>query len=322
MNNFWEEKNVLITGCTGFIGSWLTKELIEKGAKVTGIIRDSVPTCNFNLLNLSKKVNIVPGEIEDFNTIKRSLAEYNIDTVFHLAAQPIVTIALKDPMGTFRTNIMGTWNILEACRQLDVKRVIIASSDKAYGTHDKLPYDETFELLGRYPYDVTKSCSDMLAQTYFKTYGLPIGITRCGNVYGGGDLNFNRIVPETMKNIIQNKNPVIRSDGKFIREYFYVKDTAGAYLRLAENMHKPEVKGEAFNFGSEEPITVLDFVQRMIDISGKKNLKPEVLNQAKAEITTQYLSSKKASKILEWTPKYSLNDGLKETYEWYQNYLK
>ena len=186
MINFWKGKKVFITGCNGFVGSWLTYELFKQGADVTGLIRDHITRSNLQLLNLEKNINIVHGDITDFNCLRRCLAEYEIDTVFHLAAQPIVTVALKDPIGTFKANIEGTWNILEASRLLEVQRLIIASSDKAYGTHDKLPYDETFPLKGQFPYDVSKTCSDLIAQTYFNTYELPLCITRNANIYGGG----------------------------------------------------------------------------------------------------------------------------------------
>ena len=321
MSEFWEGRKVFITGCSGLIGSWLTKSLIEKGAEVTGLVRDFVPNSNFNKLGLDKKINIVNGDIQDINTVRRAMGEYHTDTVFHLAAQPLVQLAFKDPVSTFKANIEGTWNILDSCRKLDINRVILASSDKAYGTHEKLPYDETFALNGRFPYDATKTCADVLAQTYFNTYGLPIGITRCGNIFGGGDLNFDRIIPETIKNLIHDKNPVIRSDGQFIREFFYVKDVADAYTTLAENLHKDGVKGEAFNFGSEEPIKIIDLVNKIIEVSGKTNLQPEILNKAKAEIVAQYLTSEKAKRVLNWEPKYNLDKGLKETYEWYNQFF-
>ncbi len=321
MSNFWEGKNVFVTGCTGLMGSWITKELVEQNAKVTGLVRDQIPETNFKTFQLDKKINIVSGDIEDYNTLRRALAEYEIDTVFHLAAQPIVGIAFKDPMGTFKANIMGTANVLEACRQSNVERVAIASSDKAYGEHSELPYTEEFSLNGRYPYDASKSCADILSQTYYKTYGLPVAITRCGNTYGGGDLNFNRIIPETIKSILHEKNPIIRSDGKFVREYFYIKDVVTAYLQLAENLHRPEVKGEAFNFGSEEPVTVVELVKKILEISGKQHLNMEILNSAKAEITKQYLSAEKAKSILGWKPEFTLDVGLKETYDWYKNYF-
>jgi CDP-glucose 4,6-dehydratase len=321
MSNYWKDKNVFITGFNGFIGSWLTAELCNKGAEVTGLIRDHIPNSNTKRLKLDKKMNIVNGDITNFDTIRRSLSEYDIDTVFHLAAQPIVTVALKDPISTFKVNIEGTWNILEASRLMGVKRVIVASSDKAYGTHKTLPYDETFSLKGEFPYDVSKSCADLITQTYYNTYRLPVCITRNANIYGGGDLNFNRIIPETIKNILLNKDPVIRSNGEFIREFFYVKDAVSSYLSVAENMHKKDIIGKAFNFGSDEKIKVIDLVNKIIQISGKKNLKPIILDEVKKEINDQYLSSKFSKSVLNWNHRYNLEEGLKETYHWYEEFF-
>jgi len=321
MINFWKGKKVFITGCNGFVGSWLTYELFKQGADVTGLIRDQITRSNLQLLNLEKKINIVHGDITDFNCLRRCLAEYEIDTVFHLAAQPIVTVALKDPIGTFKANIEGTWNILEASRLLEVQRLIIASSDKAYGTNKKLPYDETFPLNGQFPYDVSKSCSDLIAQTYFNTYELPLCITRNANIYGGGDLNFNRIIPETIKNILSNRDPVIRSSGEFIREFFYVKDAVKSYLQVAENLHMKDVVGRAFNFGSAHKLKIIDLVHLIIEISGNSKLKPIILDKVKKEITDQYLSSKLAESVLNWSPDYTLKEGLKETYKWYEVYF-
>ena len=220
MNNFWKDKKVFITGFNGFIGSWLTFALLKKGAEVTGLLRDQIPNTNIKILQLDKKMNIVNGDVTDYDILRRSFSEYDIDTVFHLAAQPIVNVALKDPVSTFKVNIEGTWNILEISKSNNIKRLIIASSDKAYGSHDQLPYDETFSLKGQFPYDVSKSCADLIAQTYFNSYDLPVCITRSANIYGGGDLNFNRIIPETIKSILSGKDPVIRSNGEFIREFF------------------------------------------------------------------------------------------------------
>ena len=321
MINFWKGKKVFITGCNGFVGSWLTYELFSQGADVTGLIRDKITRSNLQLLNLEKKINIVHGDITDFNCLRRCLAEYEIDTVFHLAAQPIVTVALKDPIGTFKANIEGTWNILEASRLSEVERLIIASSDKAYGTHEHLPYDETFPLKGQFPYDVSKSCSDLIAQTYFNTYELPLCITRNANIYGGGDLNFNRIIPETIKSILSNRDPVIRSSGEFIREFFYVKDAVKSYLLVAENLHRKDVVGRAFNFGSAHNLKIIELVRLMIEISGATKLRPIILNKVKKEITDQYLSSSLANSVLNWEPEYSIKEGLIETFKWYEKYL-
>ena len=321
MNSYWKDKKVFITGFNGFIGSWLTYELWKQGAEVTGLLRDQIPNSMIKLMKLEKKINIVKGDVTDFDILRRSFTEYDIDTVFHLAAQPLVTVAYKDPVSTFKVNIEGTWNILEVSRLIGIKRLIIASSDKAYGTHNRLPYDETFALKGQFPYDVSKSCADLIAQTYFNTYGLPICITRNANIYGGGDLNFNRIIPETIKCILSNKNPIIRSNGKFIREFFFVKDAVKSYLLVAENLHRKDIIGRAFNFGSSEQIKIIDLVNKIIELSGKTRLKPIILDEVTKEITDQYLSCKLADSLLNWKPDYTLEEGLKETYNWYKEYF-
>ena len=322
MNNFWKDKKVFITGFNGFIGSWLTFALLKKGAEVTGLLRDQIPNTNIKILQLEKKMNIVNGDVTDYDILRRSFSEYDIDTVFHLAAQPIVKVALKDPVSTFKVNIEGTWNILEISRSNNIKRLIIASSDKAYGSHDQLPYDETFPLKGQFPYDVSKSCADLIAQTYFNSYDLPVCITRNANIYGGGDLNFNRIIPETIKSILSGKDPVIRSNGEFIREFFYVKDAVKSYLLVAENLHKKNIMGRAFNFGSTEKIKIIDLVNKIIKLSGNRNIKPIILDEVKKEITDQYLSCKLAESVFKWKPDYMLEEGLKETYNWYKEYFR
>jgi len=320
-NNFWKDKKVLVTGATGFIGSYLVKELIEKGANVSCLVLEMKKNCNFLDLKLNEKTNLIYGSLLDFDLLNLSIKEYDIDTVFHLAAQPLVQVALKAPSETIKTNILGTLNILEACRLNNVKRTVVASSDKAYGSCDKLPYDETFALHGEYPYDVSKSCTDLLAQSYGKTYGMYIGISRSSNVYGGGDLNFDRIIPETIKHILFEEPILIRSDGQFIREFFYVKDAAKAYLVLAENLESLGLKGEAFNFGTDKPIKIIDLVTKIKQISGQENIPLKILNTSKAEIRNQFLSSKKAKKILDWAPEYNLESGLIETYNWYKDYF-
>ncbi len=318
--NFWKSKNVLVTGCTGFLGSWLTAELVKKSANVVGIIRDDVYSTNFSAMNLRDKITVVKGDITDYELVLRALNEYEIDTIFHLAAQTIVGTANNSPLSTFDTNIKGTWTILESTRIVGVRRIIVASSDKAYGNQEMLPYKEDAPLIGSHPYDVSKSCADLIARAYHISYGMNIGITRCGNLFGPGDINFSRIVPGTIKSIIFGEEPIIRSDGKFIRDYFYVKDAVNAYLLLAENVEKKGISGEAFNFGTESPITVLELVEEIIKISGKK-IKPIILNEAKNEIREQYLSCEKARKLLSWKPAFSLRTALAETYKWYEEYF-
>ncbi|MFZ2456922.1 MAG: GDP-mannose 4,6-dehydratase [Candidatus Altiarchaeia archaeon] len=321
-NNFWKDRNVFVTGCTGLLGSWTTKYLVEKGANVTGLVRDLVPKSNLNTSGIYDRINIVRGSVEDYSVLERALNEYEIETVFHLAAQTIVTIANRNPLSTFESNIKGTWNLLEACRRAPlVKRIVVASSDKAYGDQEKLPYDEKTPLEGRHPYDVSKSCADLICRVYYETYGLPVCVTRCGNFYGGGDLNFNRIVPDTIRSVLNGKPPVIRSDGSYIRDYFYIEDGAEAYLLLAQKMDDPKIHGEAFNFSNELQISVLDMVNRVLKVMGSDQ-KPVILNQASNEIKHQYLSAKKAREMLGWKPKYTVDAGLKRTVSWYKDFFK
>lgn len=320
--NYWRDRNVLVTGATGILGSSLTAKLVEEGANVVCLIRDHVPKSNFYLMDLDKKTIIVHGALEDYFAVERAMNEYEIDTCFHLGAQAIVGTANRSPMSTFESNIKGSWIVLEAARNSRLlKRLVVASSDKAYGDQDKLPYTEEDPLQGSHPYDVSKSCVDLLARSYYITYGVPLAIARCGNFYGGGDLNFNRIVPGTIKAVIAGDNPVIRSDGKPLRDYFYVLDAVNAYLTLGENLDRGEIRGEAFNFGTGKPVTVLELVKKIITLSGRESLKPIILNEAKNEIKAQYLSTEKARRMLKWAPKYTLEEGLKETIRWYTEYF-
>lgn len=323
--NYWKHKNVLVTGCTGFIGSWLSKSLVELGANVTGLIRDWIPDSNLNLIGFSTRINTVRGNLTDYELMLRVLNEFEVDTVFHLAAQTIVRMANRSPLSTFESNLKGTWNLLEAARRTGtVKRLVVASSDKAYGAHKRLPYKENFSLQGRHPYDVSKSFVDMITQSYYYTYGMPVGIARCGNIFGGGDLNFNRIIPETIRSLYYNEHPVIRSDGSPVRDYVYIDDCVNAYLALARALDSEKFWGEAFNFSNEEPLTVLELVERIIKISGKTDLSPKITGNKMqiGEIHEQFLSSKKAREILSWEPAYTIDDGLKETLEWYNAFFE
>jgi len=318
---FWKDRNVFVTGCSGLLGSWLTKGLVDKGANVVGLIRDNVPKSYLYTSGYYDKITSVRGSLEDYPLLERTLNEYEIETVFHLGAQTIVTIANRNPLSTFESNIKGTWNMMEACRRSPlVKRIVVASSDKAYGDQEKLPYDENTPLEGRHPYDVSKSCADLICRAYYETYKLPVCVTRCGNFYGGGDLNFNRIVPDTIRSALNGKAPVIRSDGTFIRDYFYVEDGVGAYMMLAEKMDDPKIHGEAFNFSNELQITVSEMVDKVLKVM-KSDLKPVVLNQAGNEIKHQYLSAKKARQMLGWKPLYTPDEGLKRTVQWYREFL-
>lgn len=319
---FWRDRNVFVTGCTGLLGSWLTEALVDAGANVTGLIRDWVPRSRLlGQPGVFNRINTVRGDVEDLATLERTLNEYEIDTVFHLAAQTIVGIANKNPLSTFETNIKGTWNLLDACRRVPgITRIIIASSDKAYGNQPELPYDEASPLAGTHPYDVSKSCADLIAKSYYVTYGLPVCVTRCGNFYGGGDLNFNRLIPGTIRSILNGQPPIIRSDGTYIRDYFYVKDGAYAYMHLAERMENG-LAGEAFNFSNEIQVSVLDLVTKLATLMGRPDLRPVVMNEAKNEIPHQFLSAEKARRLLDWKPRYTLDEGLVETVEWYRKFL-
>ncbi|HOR85789.1 MAG TPA: GDP-mannose 4,6-dehydratase [Bacillota bacterium] len=318
---YWNNKNVFVTGCSGFLGSHMVKTLTAAGANVTGLIRDYTPKSYlYNTEN--QKINLVTGSLEDEQLLERVLGEYETDTVFHLAAQAIISVANRNPLSTFNSNIMGTCSLLEACRRSPlVKKIIVASSDKAYGDQEVLPYNEEMPLKGRHPYDVSKSCADLIAQAYHKTYGLPVCITRCGNLYGGGDLNFNRIIPQTIKSVLNGEAPVIRSDGTFIRDYIYVEDAAMAYIFLSEKMDNSKLHGEAFNISTEVRFTVLELVNKILVLMDS-DLDPVILNQGSNEIKKQYLSTKKIRETLGWKPQYTIDEGLKLTIDWYREYLK
>jgi CDP-glucose 4,6-dehydratase len=317
----WRGRQVLVTGATGLLGSGLIDDLLKNRVKPVALVRDRVPDSNFVLSGNDLKATIVHGCLEDYALVERTLNEYEIDTVFHLGAQTIVTTANRSPLSTFEANIKGTWNVLEACRNSKlVRRIVVASSDKAYGPSPSAPYTEDQPLRGEHPYDVSKSCADLLAQSYFKTYGLPLAITRCGNIYGGGDLNFNRIVPGTIKALLADEAPIIRSDGTLVRDYFYVKDAVSACLLVADQLDRDEVRGQAFNFSNESPLSVLRVVELISGLMGKR-LKPQILSVVSGEIKDQRLSSDKARSVLNWRPRYSIEEGLKETIAWYESYL-
>jgi CDP-glucose 4,6-dehydratase len=314
---FWRNRNVLVTGCTGFLGWWLTRELVNQGAQVVGLIRDVVPKSPFYQKGIDRQISAVHGRVEDYDAVERAINEYEVDTVFHIAAQAIVGVANRNPMSTFESNIKGTWVVLEACRNNPtVSRVVVASSDKAYGQHKTLPYSEDFPLQGDHPYDVSKSCADLIALTYHNTYATPVSVTRCGNIFGPGDLNFNRIVPGTIRSILNDERPIIRSDGSPLRDYVFVGDIVNAYLTLAEKMDDPSVRGRAFNFGTGEPVSVLDLTKAILRVSGREDLTPDVRNSATGEILHQYLSSEQANSVLGWRPAKPLDDRLLETFEW------
>lgn len=319
---FWPDRPTLVTGATGLLGSWLVPRLIGAGADVVCLVRDWVPQSELVRSGAIERVKVVRGDVRDRDALERALGEYEIEVVFHLAAQTIVGIANRNPVTTFDTNIQGTWNLLEACRRSPlVRSIVVASSDKAYGTQEALPYSEETALAGRHPYDVSKSCADLLAQSYADSYHLPVVITRCGNFYGGGDLNWNRVVPGTIRSVIRGDRPVIRSDGQFIRDYFYVEDAAAAYMLLAEHQAAEKgLRGMAFNFSNEIQLTVLDLVRRILTRMGS-TLEPEIRNEAVNEIRCQYLKAERARRLLQWAPLFTLDEGLARTIAWYSEFF-
>jgi CDP-glucose 4,6-dehydratase len=319
---FWQDRPTFVTGGTGLVGSWLVKALVGAGAQVICLVRDWVPQSELVREGLLDHVIVVRGDICDQALMERTLNEYEVATVFHLAAQTIVGVANRNPVSTFEANIAGTWSVLEACRRAPtVKQIVVASSDKAYGDHDDLPYDETTPLQGLHPYDVSKSCADMISQAYAHSYDLPVVITRCGNFYGGGDLNWNRIVPGTIRSVQRGQRPIIRSDGQSIRDYFYVEDGVAAYMHLAEQLAAyPELRGAAFNFSNEIQINVLQLVNQILRLMGSE-LTPDIQATATNEIRHQYLSAAKAREKLHWRPAFTLEEGLIRTIAWYRDFL-
>ena len=323
MTDFWKGRRVFLTGATGFVGSNLTKMLVENGAKVICLQRDDAQPNSLDLLNLRARVTVAHGELEDIELLTRLLNEYEIDAVFHLAAQAIVGAANRSPISTFETNIRGTYMLLEACRvNSTVKRIVVASSDKAYGSNPTLPYREDFPLQGIFPYDVSKSCTDLLSRSFAVTYDLPVVVTRSANIYGPGDINFSRIIPGTILSVLKNEDPIIRSDGTPLREFIYVGDVCSANLLLAE--HIDQCRGEAFNIGNNEPVQILALTNQIIELAGKSGtLKPNILLKEKIrhEIDAQYLSAEKVEKRLGWKAAVSLNEGLRSSVEWYNQNL-
>ena len=319
--SFWSDRRVFVTGCTGLLGSWLTSELVARGARVVGLVRDRVPnSLLFQQQEVFDRMDTVFGCLTDAALMERIVAEYEVQTVFHLAAQTIVGTANRSPRGTFEANIAGTWNILEACRTVPgIEQVVVASSDKAYGDQEILPYTEDSPLNGRHPYDVSKSCADLISLTYHNTYRVPVCVTRCGNLYGGGDLNFNRLIPGTIRSVHRGERPIIRSDGSYIRDYFYVRDAVSAYLHLAERMQDPELHGHGFNFSNEIQASVLDVTHRILGVMARTDLEPDVRGEAQHEIKHQYLSAEKARKLLDWSPEHTLDEGLAMTVDWYRD---
>ncbi len=321
--SFWRDRNVFVTGATGLLGSWLSEALADAGATVTCLVRDWVPTSKLVTSGDLSRVQVVRGELQDYETVLRALNEYEIDSVFHLGAQTIVGTAARSALSTFESNVRGTWTVLEACRALAsrVERIVVASSDKAYGSHAQLPYTEDMPLEGRFPYDVSKSCTDLISFSYHHTYGLPVTVTRCGNLFGAGDLNFNRLIPGTVRSALRGESPIIRSDGTYVRDYFHVRDAVRGYLVLAEKLPAEELNGEAFNFGYERPMSVMELVSLILELMRRTDLEPTILSEASNEIREQYLDCSKARRVLGWTATHSMEEGLEETIAWYRDWL-
>jgi CDP-glucose 4,6-dehydratase len=319
MPSFWKDRITFVTGATGFVGAHIVRRLVEQQARVVCLQRDATRSSGLDLFDLRHRVTVVNGAVDDLELCSRVLNEYDVDSVFHLAAQAVVGVANRAPLSTFESNIRGTYCLLEACRRSEtVTRVIVASSDKAYGSHAELPYGEDFALRGRFPYDVSKTCADLIAQSFAHTYGMPVSITRSANVYGPGDVNRSRIVPGTILSILNDENPVIRSDGTPTRDFVYIDDIADGYLLLAEQIELAQ--GHAYNFGSNEPVAIVDLANRIIRLAGKENaVTPTVLLQGKIgrEIDAQYLSSDKVEVQFGWKANVSLDEGLRRSIAWY-----
>jgi CDP-glucose 4,6-dehydratase len=322
MNSLWKDRNAFVTGATGFVGAHVARTLVEQGARVVCLQRDALPTNSLDLFDLRHRVTVINGIVEDYSLMERIINEYEIQAVFHLAAQAIVGVANRSPLSTFESNIRGTYSLLEACRTGQmIRSVVVASSDKAYGSHEDLPYREDYPLLGLFPYDASKACTDILARSFAHTYGTPVAVTRSANIYGPGDINLSRIIPGTIVSVLREEPPIIRSDGTPVRDFVYIDDVVRGYVLIAEKID--EVRGEAFNLSAGQPVQMIDLVERIIKLSGK-NLEPRIMSQKKIEreIDAQYLSAEKVDERLAWRAKVGLDNGLQRTIEWYRDYLR
>lgn len=319
----WCDRRVFVTGATGLLGGWLVEALLDRGAHVVGLVRDGVPRSRLVAERVIDRIDVVRGDVTEYACVERALGEYEIECVFHLAAQTIVGIANRSPLSTFETNVRGTWNVLEAARrQPTVRRIVVASSDKAYGDQERLPYEESSPLQGRHPYDVSKSAADLIAQSYWASFGLRVAVTRCGNLFGGGDLNWNRLVPGTIRSVLRDSAPVIRSNGRLIRDYVYVEDAVDAYLAVADSLAEGEaVAGQGVNVSYGEPQSVTELVDRILTLMGRTDLRPTILDEASNEIADQYLDATRARKLLGWAPRVALDEGLARTIAWYRRLL-
>lgn len=320
---FWQDRSVLVTGATGLVGSALVPGLLGAGARVCVLVRDWDPQSELIRSGVIGACRVVSGRLESMPDVERALVEHGVETVFHLGAQTVVGTGYRSPYATFESNIRGSYTLFEACRRHAdaVRRVVVASSDKAYGESAALPYTEEMPPRGRHPYDVSKSCADLLAKCYAHTYELPIVVARCGNIYGGGDLNWSRLIPGTIRSVLAGQAPVIRSDGLYRRDYVYVADAVAAYVALAERIELPDIRGEAFNFGPADSLTVLQVARAVLRLAGRGDLEPVIENTARGEIRDQHLDSAKADRLLGWRPKWSLEKGLEKTIAWYRDRL-
>ena len=323
MSASWSGRRVLVTGATGMVGSWLVKDLLARDATVVALVLDLDPQSELVRSGDLQRCTVVNGALEDIASIERAVTLHGADTVIHLGAQTLVGVAHRTPLGTWEANVRGTYNLLEVCRRHAdlVERVVVASSDKAYGEAETLPYTESTQLAARHPYEVSKAVGDIIAQSYHHTYGLPVTVARCGNIYGGGDLNWSRIVPGTIRSLLRDEQPVLRSDGTFVRDYLYVRDAAAAYADLADALGEGKAAGRAFNFSDESPLTVMKLVSTITRLMDKNGIEPIVLDEAVGEIHDQVLSAAEARAVLGWRARHALDEGLTETIEWYRTYL-
>lgn len=318
----WQGKKVLVTGVGGFVGSMLANALLVRNAKVIGLLRDKLPVSNLKIANIEDKITIVDGELENYLLLYRIIHEYEISYIFHLGAQTLVDLARNNPLSTFESNIKGTWNLLEAARQSNIiKGIVVASSDKAYGVNEKLPYDESFCLLPTFPYDISKACADLLARGYAKTYNLSVAVLRPTNIYGPGDINLSRVIPDTIFALLNGREPVIRSNGLPLRDFLYIDDVISAYLSIGQEVTTPQVSGEAFNVGTNMPIKIIELVEKIITVSGKTNIKPRIVGTGVplGEIENQFSNSDKIYRVIKWVPTISLEDGLQKTWDWWKS---
>lgn len=323
-DTYWQGRRVLVTGAGGFVGSWLARALVDRHADVTVILRDEAAQSNLHVWGSRPSINVVRGSITDYRLVERALNEYEVDTCFHLAAQAIVGPANRSPLSTFESNIRGTWTVLEACRTCDsVERVVLASSDKAYGAQPVLPYTEDMPLLGSAPYEVSKTCGDLLARSYRLGFGMSVAVARCANIYGGGDFNFTRLVPGTIRSVLSGERPIVRSDGTPVRDYLYIDDAVAAYLALGAYEGASGAADYAFNFGSCEPVSVLELARRIVQACGVHGLEPDIRGAGPGhnEIDRQYLDSTRAAAVLGWEPRVPLDEGLRRTVSWYRQLL-